>query len=297
VEPLALSLQIGTLLCLLTIPFALVNSLHHALARRPVSNRRRIHAVNLLIAIGFGGLATTAQVDSGSSSGALVFARLWLPIVYFWWAYSWAGHTLHLMHPPEFSYDRPLIDLEQRLFGNPSLWLGRHRPAWLTELMSLSYWLYVLYTPVLGLALYAAGDYRRFEAMGLAVCIGYVISYSAYPWVPLWGPRWALVSEGLLPEAERRLPGYLITDWTNRIMWSSTAHKGGAMPSAHSSTCLVFMVWCWRIWGTGGALIGGVIGGLMFVSTVYGRYHYVVDVLAGLAVGLVALGLADLLVA
>ena len=290
-----MSLQIGTLLCLLTIPFAAVNSLQHALARRPVPIRRRIHAVNFLVAIGFAGLATVAPGNPGGSGSALLLARLWLPIIYFWWAYAWAGHTLHLFYPPEFSYDRPLIDLDQRLFGNPSLWLAIDRPAWLNELMHISYWLYVLYTPVLGIALYAAGDFRRFEAMGLAVCLGYVISYSAYPWMPLWGPRWALVSEGLLPESERRLPGYLVTAWTNRVMWSSTAHKGGAMPSAHSSTCLVFMVWCWRIWGMSGALAGGVIGGLMLVSTVYGRYHYVVDVFVGVAIGLVSLGLADLL--
>ncbi|HJO03589.1 MAG TPA: phosphatase PAP2 family protein [Acidobacteriota bacterium] len=291
-----MSLQIGTLLCLLTIPFAAVNSLHHALAQRPVPGRKRIHAVNLIVAIGFSALAAGTQSSPGDTASALVFARLWLPIVYFWWAYAWAGHTLHLFHPPEFSYDRPLINVEQRLFGNPSLWLGRNRPAWLNELMQISYWLYLLYTPFLGIALYSAGDFRRFEAMALAVCLGYAISYSAYPWMPLWGPRWALVSEGLLPEDERRLPGYLISGWTHRIMWSSTAHKGGAMPSAHSSTCLVFIVWCWRIWGASGAVAGGVVGGLMFVSTVYGRYHYVVDVLVGVAVGLVSLVLADLLV-
>ncbi len=288
-------MQIGTLLCLLTIPFAAVNSLHHLLARRPAANRGRIHIVNLMVAIGFFGLATAGQGDAPGSA-VLLFARLWFPILYFWWAYTWAGHTLHLFHAPEFSYDRPLIDIEQRWLGNPSVWLARGRPPWMTELMNISYWLYLLYTPVLGIALYAAGDYRRFEAMALAVCLGYAISYSAYPWVPLWGPRWALVSEGLLPETERRLTGYLISDWTNRVMWSSTAHKGGAMPSAHSSTCVVFMVWCWRVWGETGAIVGIVIGGLMFVSTVYGRYHYVVDLLAGVTVGLVSLALADLLV-
>jgi len=82
----------------------------------------------------------------------------------------------------------------------------------------------------------------------------------------------------------------------NRIMWSDTPHKGGAMPSAHSATCVIFIIWCARIWGPQGALIGGLVGLMMFISTVYGRYHYVIDVIVGTIIGLLAVGLADWLV-
>ena len=34
----------------------------------------------------------------------------------------------------------------------------------------------------------------------------------------------------------------------------------------------------------------------MFISTVYGRYHYVIDVIVGTVIGLVSIYLADLIV-
>jgi membrane-associated phospholipid phosphatase len=36
-----------------------------------------------------------------------------------------------------------------------------------------------------------------------------------------------------------------------------------------------------------------VLASLIFVATVYGRYHYVVDGIAGIAVGLAALGITE----
>lgn len=292
-----MTLQDGSLLCLATIPFAVVNSAYHELARRPHEQRARLHAVNAGTTVFFLVLAFAGAGQPWGAAPALRFARLWLPLVYYWWAYVWAGPTLHLFHDETFSFDRALIALEQRLFGNPALWLARDRSRWLNELMSAAYASYYLYVPVPGAALYLSGDHARFEAMAMAVSLGYAVCYSIYPWYPLWGPRWALVSEGLLEERRQVLHGYTISSFMNRLMWSESAHKGGAMPSAHSATCVIFMIWCARIWGAPGLVIGGTIGVMMFVSTVYGRYHYVIDVLVGSAIGLAAVWLADLLVA
>ena len=62
------------------------------------------------------------------------------------------------------------------------------------------------------------------------------------------------------------------------------------------AVCIIFMIWCQRVWGTEGMLVGGAIGIAMFISTVYGRYHYFIDVIIGTAIGLAALFFADALV-
>jgi membrane-associated phospholipid phosphatase len=80
-----------------------------------------------------------------------------------------------------------------------------------------------------------------------------------------------------------------------KIMYG-VAHKGGAMPSAHSSTAVVFLVWCWRIWGWEGGAIALVVVVGMWFGAVYGRYHYMVDILVGGLLGVVALILAETLV-
>jgi membrane-associated phospholipid phosphatase len=291
-----LSLQIGSLLCLATIPFGIVNSLHHLVARYPSPARARAHAFNAGAAIFFFALAFAGSGAEWGSGLPMTLLRLALPVIYYWYAYALAGPTLHLFHPPEFAYDAPLIRAEQKWFGNPSLWMARDRSPALHEFMQFFYWTYFFYIPALGIGLYLQNDLRGIEAMAMATSLGYAICYSIYPWFPLWGPRWALVDAGLLRDDEKILPGYFFANFMNRIIWSDTAHKGGAMPSAHSSTCIIFMIWCVRVWGTTGLVVGGFIGVMMFISTVYGRYHYVIDVIVGTVIGVFAVWAADALV-
>ena len=82
----------------------------------------------------------------------------------------------------------------------------------------------------------------------------------------------------------------------NRLMYQGLAHKGGAMPSSHSSTAFVFFVWGWRIWGFEGAVLTGIVVVGMWVASVYGRYHFVLDVLIGAVLGAVGILLADHLI-
>ena len=72
------------------------------------------------------------------------------------------------------------------------------------------------------------------------------------------------------------------------------AHKGGAMPSAHSSTAVVFVFWCWRIWGPEVGVFALTVATGMWLGAVYGRYHYVIDILAGGVLGILSVTLAAL---
>lgn len=224
------------------------------------------------------------------------FPRLWLPVAFFWAAYRWAELTLGAFHPPGFSWDVRIIPLERRLFGEASLAAARKAPRWVTEIFHFFYFTYYLYTPALGIFLYVQGRFREFEAMTFAVLFGYLVSYIFYSLTPVAGPRWALVDAGLLQPSEQRLPGYWFTRFFNVLMYSKVPLKGGAMPSAHSSTGIVFFAWCWQLWGTWGAIVAAVTVAGMWLGSVYGRYHYVLDILCGAAIGALSLWLAALVV-
>jgi membrane-associated phospholipid phosphatase len=223
--------------------------------------------------------------------GKILF--LWLPIVFFWSAYLWAGQTLNAFHPTGFTYDRKIISLEQKWFGQPSLWWARNRSRWVTELMQFFYFTYFFYTLSLGLYLHIQNRILEFQTMSFAVLFGYLVSFTFFAITPAEGPRWALVSHGLLPESEQRQQGFLLTRFVEKIMYG-VAHRGGAMPSAHSSTAVVFFVWCWRIWGPEIGLIalGTAIG--MWVGAIYGRYHYLSDIVVGGFLGVFSVLLSDL---
>ena len=54
-------------------------------------------------------------------------------------------------------------------------------------------------------------------------------------------------------------------------------------------------VWCWRLWGVWGGAPALVVVAGMGLGSVYGRYHYVLDLVVGALLGLAAVWLADLL--
>jgi membrane-associated phospholipid phosphatase len=221
----------------------------------------------------------------------------WIPVVFFWWAYLWAGRTLHLFYPPGVSFDDALIRLEARWFGQPSLHLAlRYERPWLSDILHFSYNSYFLYTFALGVYLHASGRNRDFQAMTFAVILGYALAYSFFPLLPVKGPRWGLIDAGLLHESRQRLRGSWMTRATNRLMYEGLAHRGAAMPSAHSSTAVVFAVWVWRIWGGAGGLPALALVLTMALGAVYGRYHYLLDVLVGGTLGLLCLLVADYLI-
>lgn len=260
-------------------------------SHRPRSSGR-ILATNLLLIACLVLLLLSAAPEWQEWAG-LRFLRLWVPVIFFWWAYTWAGHTLRLFYPPDVSLDPLLIRLEDRWLGQPSLWWARHGAPWLTELFHGFYVSYYLYTPVLGIFLYAQGRFREFEAMALAVMLGYTVGYSLSALIPVWGPRWGLAAAGLLQSSEQKMRGYGLTRALNSIMYGGIAHKGAAMPSTHSSTAVVFLVWCSRLWGVEGGVLAGIVVVGMGMASVYGRYHYVADVLCGAALGALSIWVAD----
>ena len=267
----------------LCVAYLVIHSLLLALGRQRPERLFQLLLANAALIAGFVFISLSDNLS----------LRLWSPILFFWWAYRWAGHTLSSIHPPEYSLDAKIVRLEDRFLGQPSLWWARGKQPWLTELMHFFYFTYYLYTPVLGVFLYLAGRFHEFESMTFAVLSAYATSYLFFAVTPTVGPRWALVESGLLENSEQRLEGYGFTWLINYIMYRGPALKGGAMPSSHSSTAVVFLVWCWRVWGVwGGAPALIVVAGMWFGS-VYGRYHYVLDVLCGALLGLAAVWLAD----
>jgi membrane-associated phospholipid phosphatase len=282
----------GSLGICLAIAYLGIHSGMILLASHRPQRPGRILATNLVLIVCFVPLLLSATPERQGWAG-LLFLRLWTPVVFFWWAYTWAGHTLGLFYPSNLSLDPLLIRLEKRWLGQPSLWWARYGSAWLTELFHGFYVSYYLYTPVLGIALYAQGRFREFEAMAFAVMFGYAVGYSLSALIPVWGPRWGLVAAGLLESSEQKMRGYGITRAVNSIMYGGVAHKGAAMPSTHSSTAVVFLVWCSRLWGVEGGVLAGILVVGMGVGSVYGRYHYVADILCGAALGVLSVWIAD----
>ncbi len=127
---------------------------------------------------------------------------------------------------------------------------------------------------------------RAFWTVMTASIIGYSIGYLISIFFPIEAPFFAMRGFHLPP-----LAGGAATGLINFIEgWGRV--RGGAFPSAHVSGSFVALIGAWRyrrylFW----VFLPFFIG--MCISTIYGRYHYIADVFAGMIVGAAGFFLAE----
>jgi membrane-associated phospholipid phosphatase len=184
----------------------------------------------------------------------------------------------------ENSLDPALIGLEEWIFGGqPSLEWSRAWPwPWFHELMELAYFSYyflavifmVLVFRARNLAEQAKWDTLRSFVRDLSLTM--LICYTMYTLFPAWGPKY--FRAGYV-----EVDGWIFTSIMRHIH-ENGALLGAAFPSSHVAASMVPWWHTWtnfprhRWWMT-------TIFVLLCMSTVYNRYHYVVDVIAGLILG------------
>ena len=204
------------------------------------------------------------------------FRLLYLPLVITFF-YEETGWLLRLFHHGWF--DRQLIALEESILGVlPNLWVQPWQKPLLNDWMMFGYFSYYLLVGLPPLFLYLKR--REGEAVRVvwAQALAFFISYVGFVLYPVQGPRFELAGQFTEP-----LRGFFFVPLVNVIMDTASIH-GGCMPSSHVAVafvCLVFLLRYHRRWGL--ACIPVVI--TLWMGTVYGRFHYVSDVVVGLLVG------------
>ncbi|MGQ9634790.1 MAG: phosphatase PAP2 family protein [Bryobacteraceae bacterium] len=159
--------------------------------------------------------------------------------------------------------------------------------ALLPSVLEISYSL--VYTiPYFSLAvLYAYGLRHLADRFLFPFAFSVLAAYALFPYFPSEPPRTVFAGEDL-PAAMtlfRRLNLWLVGSYGIHISVFPSAHCSGAFSGAFAMRyALPEKPWVWRL------LL--VLAVLIALATVYGRYHYLVDALSGLAIALIGLWLA-----
>ena len=225
-----------------------------------------------------------------------LFQRILMaPLVYF--IYSQVQEYIRFVNPYEF--DDMLIIWDRFIFGtDPTVRLhGISFPA-LTEFLQISYMTYFLMPLIHGIELHFRGDDELFDKFASKIIFCFYLSYLLYFFMPAVGPRFTLHDFSL---TSLELPGLWISDFLRNIVNQGGGIPAGTanpelyvnrdcMPSGHTMMTLMNMLLAFRLkskfrWMF---LIFGI--SLIF-GTVYLRYHYVVDVFAGILFCFLALWL------
>ena len=218
-----------------------------------------------------------------------LLGEIYLPLI-FPLFYAEMEYLGVIYFPFENSLDPALIRLEEWIFGcQPSVAWSQAWPwPWFHELMEFAYFTYYfLAVAYVGLVMRArsadaefnADPERRWDALrdfirDLSVTM--LICYTFYTLFPAWGPKYFRL--GLLEVGGGPFTAIM------RHIHENGAILGAAFPSSHVAASLIPWWHTWRRfprhrwWMT-------TLFVLLCMSTVYNRYHYVVDVFAGLLLG------------
>lgn len=223
--------------------------------------------------------------DARCSSPALRFLRHWYPMLLFLAFFEELHYLAHLVFPGW--YDRWLIQSDYALLGvHPTVWFEQFARPGPNDFMQFTYMSYYFYGVILGGVLYVRNETRAFWRVMTATGVSYYLGYLVSIFFPIEGPFHALAG---LHQVD--LAGGFFTSVIDFIERFGRVH-GAAFPSAHVSGSLVALIGAWR-YRRGLFWVFLPLFASMLVATVYGRYHYVADVVAGLLFGALGWAIVD----
>lgn len=180
------------------------------------------------------------------------------------------------------TYDLVVQGWEALVFGGqPSQSMAARWPfLWLSEPLHAAYLSY--YGIVLGpaLALYLAGRRGAYRRVLFTLVVVILLHQAAFVSFPVLGPRY------LFPAPAGPLEAGPLYQLTHRVLESGSS-PGTAFPSSHVGISVAVTIAMARE-GSRAAPWLAIVTTLLAVATVYGGFHYAVDAVAGVALGVAA---------
>lgn len=243
-----------------------------------------VFCINLIVTAGIGILARMAQ-SPHSNIIRIIYDFYPVPMILL--AFKEVHVVIQSMARTDI--DSVFIEIDRMMFGtDPTVWTMQFTTPVLTEVLQLAYVSYYLLMLALGIELYLKKEHKQFSVAIFAILYGFFLSYIGYILFPAVGPRFTLHNFSTL---NAELPGLwfsnAIRDFINA---GESIPKGAenalalaqrdAFPSGHTQMTLIVMFYAARF-SIKSRYIIYVLGTLLIISTVYLRYHYVIDVIGG----------------
>lgn len=187
------------------------------------------------------------------------------------------------IHPAKM--DAALQHIDSQVIGtNLSLRLQPFVHPVLTEFFSICYLIFFIYL-FFSLIYYFCGNVELLKKFVIGLFTIYGIGFLGYSFVPAMGPCKAMADQFTVP-----LTGWWFTKW-NAAVVAQGSNGVDVFPSLHCAVSSFFLFfdrqhrpWRFKLY------LVPCIG--LWVSTIYLRYHYLIDVVCGFALSAFALWMA-----
>jgi membrane-associated phospholipid phosphatase len=225
--------------------------------------------------------------DRKATGKAGTFLHHFSPILFIILIYESLGDLIQHLQP---DVDPRLIQIDLSIFGvQPTLWMEQWIVPWFTDILSLAYLSYYFIPVVLIVVLYLRDRTVELDRSIFVLVFGYYVSFIGYILFPAIGPRYALTHLYSVP-----LEGSFITDFVRDTLNALEHNKRDCMPSGHTQIVLIALYLAHRHEKFLFYLFLPIICALI-LSTIYLRYHYVIDLLVGIALAILCMILGPLL--
>ncbi len=192
------------------------------------------------------------------------------------------GRIVHSINPRDI--DPFLIRLDYAIFGvYPTVWLERWINPFLTDILQAAYSSYYFLPVTLGVMLKVKSKEAELGHSLFLIMLCFYLSYVGYLLMPALGPRYAMAH---LQHAD--LKGFVIAGPIQELLNRLEGIKRDAFPSGHTAIALTVLYLSYLHERGLFRIFLPCVLALIF-STVYCRYHYVVDVLGGMALAVITI--------
>ncbi len=204
-----------------------------------------------------------------------------LPLTFFFLIFE----TLFMILPyfTQTRFDALLHQIDLSLLGvSPTVWISQYIHPVITEILYIAYFLYFPMPLIVFVWMLYKRQYQAVEKYFFIFLLTYYIAYTTYFFIPAVGPRFYLQDQYTVP-----LHGYLLTDFLRNLIYTLEPNKLDAFPSLHTAILITTMILSYKNNKTL-FYIYIPIGLLILISIIYCRYHYFIDLIAGIIWSLIS---------
>ena len=212
----------------------------------------------------------------------LDFLRETLPFAFCISIYTNMHDMVHLVNPNDV--DLYLMAWDKYLLGfQPAIYLEQFITPGLTDFMYSSYSAFLIYILIFSMYLYIKKENAAFRETLVSVILTFYIGYIGYVFFPAVGPKFTMSHM-----FETSLTGTEITDRLSFLMNYEISEytRRDCFPSLHNGIIFLILLFAFKQSRTY-ALLFLPFAISLFISTLYLRYHYFIDMVAGFALALI----------
>lgn len=198
------------------------------------------------------------------------------------------GESIHLLNPQDME---PYLLLFDRVLWGATFgeWIEPYQHPWITDFLQLCYASYYFLPLALFIVLYMNKSTLQAYILLTSIAAAFLSNFLLYIVVPARSP-YVIAHDPAnmhLVTFTGPLLGSELTHWLRASIESAEFNMRDCFPSGHTYISLVTLITCWRYQRWMFPIYTVIVSGLIF-GTLYLRYHYVIDLVAGaLCAGLV----------